>query len=254
MSVTGAPDDQPGGGPMRVGPSLADIQGGHFALSAVLAALYNRDVNGGQGQHIDIALLDSIVASISHYASCYLIGREVPIRRGNEGNGGMPQRTFVCSDQTIVIVIGNDKQFVRFCSVIGMPELAKDVRFEKNVDRGLNRKALAEIIDPVIATWHSADLLENLELSGVPCGPVNDLCQVFNDPQIKWRGMEVNVSHGLSQSGTIGLVANPMKFSDTPITEYRTPPMLGEHNNEVLEGVLGLSRKEIEDLRAAGAI
>ncbi|NYT79300.1 CoA transferase [Alcaligenaceae bacterium] len=254
MSVTGAADDQPGAGPMKVGPSLADIQAGHFTLSAILAALYHRDVNGGQGQHIDIALLDSIVASISHYSSHYLIGREVPIRRGNEGNGGMPQRTFMCADQVIVIVIGNDDQFVRFCRLIGMPELANDPRFEKNLGRGLNRKALAEILDPIIATWKSDELLTRLEQNGVPCGPVNDLRQVFDDQQIKWRAMEVRVPHPLSQSGEVSMVANPVKFSETPITEYLAPPMLGQHSEEVLSDVLGLTREEISELRVGGII
>ncbi|MGE4336049.1 MAG: CaiB/BaiF CoA transferase family protein [Pigmentiphaga sp.] len=254
MSVTGVAEGQPGAGPMKVGPSLADIQAGHFALSAILAALYHRDVNGGQGQHIDIALLDSVVASISHYASHYLVGREVPIRRGNEGNGGMPQRTFACADQVIVIVIGNDEQFRRFCRVLDMPDLATDPRFEKNLGRGLNRKALAEILDPIIANWQSADLLASLERSGVPCGPVNDLRQVFDDPHLQSRGMEVRVPHPLAESGTVDMVANPVKFSGTPITSYQAPPMLGEHNEAVLSEILGLSRAQIEALRETNVI
>lgn len=254
MSVTGVAEGLPGAGPMKVGPSLADIQAGHFTLSAVLAALYHRDVSGGQGQHIDIALLDSIVASISHYSSHYLLSREVPVRRGNEGNGGMPQRTFSCADQVIVIVIGNDEQFVRFCRVIGTPELAVDPRFEKNLGRGLNRKALAEIMDPIVAEWKAEDLLAELEKNGVPCGPVNDLSQVFDDPQVRHREMEVRAPHVLSKTGEVSMVRNPVRFSETPVTEYRAAPLLGEHNDDVLINILGRTKADVDRLRAEDVI
>lgn len=250
MSVTGLPDEQPGGGPMKVGPSLADIQAGHFALSAILAALYHRDVNKGEGQHIDIALMDSLIASISHYSCHYLLGREVPRRRGNEGNGGMPQRTFQCADQTIVIVIGNDEQFVRFCEVMGVPALSRDPRFERNVSRGANRVELAAILEPLVRQRKAATLLAELESAEVPCGPVNDLKQVFEDEQVIARGMEVRVPHAVSVTGSVTMVANPVKFSGTPITDYVAPPQLGEHTDEVLRSVLGASDATIADLRA----
>lgn len=254
MSVTGLPDHLPGGGPMKVGPSLADMQAGHFALSAILAALYHRDAQGGTGQHIDIALLDSLVASMSHYACHYLTSGQVPVRRGNEGNGGMPQRVFRCADKDIVIVIGNDEQFVRFCAVVEMPGLVGDSRFRKNVDRGLNRTELADILDPAILAWKGDALLAALEASGVPCGPVNDLEQVFADAQIKERGMEISVSHPLSASGFVRMVANPMKFSATPIESYRAPPQLGADGDYVLKDILKMTAPQIEALRDARAI
>jgi len=249
MSVTGNPPDAPGGGPMKTGPSLADIMSGHFALSAILAALYHRDVNGGQGQHIDVALLDSVIACNSHYTSQYLVSGQVPVRRGTEGNGGMPSRLFACADGDIVVVAGNDAQYVRMCDALQRPELATDPRFVNNVARVHNRRQLAEVFEPIFAQWKVAAVLEALERAGVPAGPVYDLRQVFDDPQVRERGMAVTVDHATSRNGKVNLVAHPVKYSATPVTRYQAPPRLGEHTESVLADVLGLDATTIAGLR-----
>ena len=248
MSVNGLPDGVPGGGPMKIGPSLADILGGNFALSAILAALYHRDANGGQGQHLDVSLLDSTIAATSHYASHYLVSGDVPVRRGTEGNGGMPSRLFNCADQDIVIVVGNDEQFVRFCSVLGRPELATDPLFEKNVSRVRNRRELATTFEPLIAKWQSADLLQAMERVGVSAGPVYNMKQVFDDPHVRSRGLVKEVDHPLSSTGTVSMVGNPVKYSGTPVTRYCAPPRVGEHTVEVLSQTLGIDEPTLREL------
>lgn len=254
MSVTGLPDELAGGAPMKTGPSLADILAGQFALSAILTALYQRDANGGTGQHIDIALLDAMIAAMSHYASHYLVSGDVPIRRGTEGNGGMPSRLFRCADQDIVIVCGNDEQFVRLCEVLGRPELARDPKLEKNVLRVKNRHYLAAVFEPIIATWQGAELLAALECVGVPAGPVYNLQQVFADQHVQSRGMVVDLPHDNAEGGKLRIVANPVKFSSMPTTEYRRPPGAGQHTREILADVLGMDDEQIEGLKASGAV
>lgn len=254
MSVTGLPDDVPGGGPMKTGPSLADIIAGQYAAYAIQAALYARDINGAPGQHIDVALLDALIASTSHYASQYLVSGEVPVRRGTEGNGGMPSRMFSCADGNIMIVAGNNEQYARFCAVLGHPELATDDRFAEIHLRVVNRRALGEAFEPLVATWKVRDLLDALDEAGVPAGPINDLAQVFADPHVQARGMCVESRHPLATDGKVRMVANPVKFSETPITDYRAPPSQGEHTDSVLGELLGMDVAAIQVLREKGAI
>jgi crotonobetainyl-CoA:carnitine CoA-transferase CaiB-like acyl-CoA transferase len=254
MSVTGLPDGEPGGGPMKTGPSLADILAGHYSVSAILAALYHRDLHSGEGQHIDVSLLDSTIAAMSHYASHYLVGGELPVRRGTEGNGGMPSRLFRCADEDIVIVAGNNEQYARLCEVLGCPEAVADERFATVALRGRNRKALGAILEPRIAAWKSQELLETLERAGVPAGPVYNLAQVFDDPHVRSRGIVVEAVRPGSASGSVRMVAHPVKFSATPVSRYRAPPSIGQHTREVLGEVLGLGEAEIGRLAAAGAI
>ncbi|MNF42178.1 Succinyl-CoA:(R)-benzylsuccinate CoA-transferase subunit BbsF [compost metagenome] len=254
MSVTGLPDDVPGGGPMKTGPSLADILAGQYAAYAVQAALYARDVNGAPGQHIDIALLDALIASTSHYASQYLVSGEVPVRRGTEGNGGMPSRMFRCADGDIMIVAGNNEQYVRFCAVLGHPELATDERFAEIPLRVVNRRALGEVFEPLVATWKVLDLLQALDEAGVPAGPINSLEQVFADPHVQVRGMCVESPHPLAADGKVRMVANPVKFSATPIVDYKAPPRQGEHTDNVLGELLGMDAAQIQALRDKGVI
>lgn len=249
MSVTGMPDS-----PMKTGPSLADILAGQFALSAIMNALYHRDMHSGEGQHIDVSLLDSVIASMSHYASHYLISGEVPFRRGTEGNGGMPARLYRCANQDIMIVAGNNDQFARLCQVLGCPEAADDPDFSTSVLRGMNRQRLAEIMEPLIVARNSADLLQALEEAGVPAGPVNDLDQVFNDPHVKARGMEITAESTNSAATLVRMVAHPVKYSATPVDSYTAPPTLGQHTREVLTDVLGLSNDEINQLATASVI
>lgn len=249
MSITGLPDEAPGGGPMKTGPSLADILAGQYAAYAIQAALYARDVNGAPGQHIDIALLDALIASTSHYASQYLVSGDIPVRRGTEGNGGMPSRMFRCVDGDIMIVAGNNEQYARFCEVLGHPELALDARFAEIPLRVVNRRALGEVFEPLVATWTVLDLLRALDEAGVPAGPINNLEQVFADPHVQERGMCVESPHASSADGKVRMVANPVKFSATPIVDYKAPPTQGEHTDRILGEWLGLDETEIQALR-----
>jgi crotonobetainyl-CoA:carnitine CoA-transferase CaiB-like acyl-CoA transferase len=254
MSITGLPDDVPGGGPMKTGPSLADILAGQYATYAIQAALYARDVNGAPGQHIDVALLDALIAATSHYASQYLVSGEVPVRRGTEGNGGMPSRMFRCSDGDIMIVAGNNEQYARFCAVLGHPELVTDERFAEIPLRVVNRRALGEVFEPLVAAWKVRDLLNALDEAGVPAGPINNLEQVFADPHVQARGMCVESRHPLAADGKVRMVANPVKFSATPITDYKAPPVQGEHTGQVLGQLLGMDADAIQKLRDKGVI
>lgn len=249
MSVTGMPDS-----PMKTGPSLADILAGQFALSAIMTALYHRDMHSGRGQHIDVSLLDSVIASMSHYASHYLVSGEVPFRRGTEGNGGMPARLYRCADQDIMISAGNNDQFARLCQVLGCPDAVDDPDFGTSVLRGVNRQRLAEVMEPLIAARNGAELLQAFEQAGVPAGPVNDMAQVFNDPHVKSRGMEVTAESAISATKVVHMVAHPVKYSDTPVDSYTAPPTLGQHTREVLGGMLGMDDDEIDRLAAASVI
>jgi crotonobetainyl-CoA:carnitine CoA-transferase CaiB-like acyl-CoA transferase len=256
MSITGNGDDMPGGGPMKTGPSLADILCGQYAASAIVAALYHRDAGseaGGEGQYIDLSLLDSMIAATSHYASQYLVSGEVPVRRGTEGNGGMPSRMFRCADRDIMIVAGNNEQYARLCQVLNHPEFATDPRFSEIALRVRNRRALGEVFEPLIAQWQSDELLLALDAAGVPAGPINDLQQVFADPHVQARGMCVEVAHPLSDEA-VKMVANPVKMSGTPIDAYAPPPMLGQHTDRVLHDLLDMSRADIDALRARKVI
>ena len=254
MSVTGLPDDVPGGGPMKTGPSLSDILAGHYTVSAILAALYHRDTVSGQGQHLDVSLLDTSIAAMSHYASHYLVGGDVPLRRGTEGNGGMPARLFRCAVAAIVIVAGNNEQFERLCRVLGCTQAAADPRFATGVLRGRNRQDLAAVLEPAIARRHAAELLAALEEAGVPAGPVYNLKQVFEDEQVRSRGLAVEAPCPGSASGCVPMVGYPVKFSATPADRHAAPPALGQHTRDVLGAVLGLDDAAIDRLAAASVI
>ena len=254
MSVTGYPDAE-GGAPVKTGPSLADFIGGQFAAIGVIAALYQRDVQqgpGGHGQQVDIALLDSVIASLTHYTAQYLATGEVPVRRGTQGNGGLPSQMFPCRDGAVMVVCGNDEQYRRFCAALNCPELGEDPRFVSNQKRVQHRRELTETFDAITRQWVQADLLAALERVGVPAGPIYDLEQVFEDPQVRHRGMAVEVPHPLS--GSVKLAANPIRFSQTPITTYAAPPTLGQHTGEVLKGLLGIGDDELARLAASGVV
>ena len=174
MSVTGHIDGEPGAGPMKVGPSIVDYMTGMNTSIGILAALYHRKANGGEGQHIDVCLLDTVIASLSHYAQIYLVNGNTPPRRGTWGNGGMPAGVFRCTDGELMLVVGNDGQFQRTCAVLGEPELANDPRFVKNNDRVVHGKEIMAIFAGLFLKKPVANWLEELEKAGVPCGPVND--------------------------------------------------------------------------------
>ena len=253
MAVSGAPDHLAGGGPMRSGLSIVDILTSHYGTVAILAALNHRDrTPGGKGQYIDLALLDSMVATLSHRGIQYLISGKTSPRRGNVGGGGSPSQAFRCSDGQIVLTVGNDLQWRRFCEAIGEPALAAEPKFMKATSRIENRDLLTPTLEAKFATSTKAYWLDVLGRADIPSGPVNELDEVFADPQVRARGMVVPVAHPVSP--TLPLIANPIRFAETPLNRYDAPPLLGEHTEAVLRDVLGCTDDEIRALKQANAI
>ncbi|CAN5327497.1 CaiB/BaiF CoA-transferase family protein [soil metagenome] len=252
MSCIGRPDHEPGGGPMRTGLSITDVITSLYADIAVVAALYSREARGGQGEHIDIALLDSTVAAMSHYAMSYLISGNVPARRGNGGNGGVPSQVFHCSDGAIMLTVGNDGQFVRFCGALGVPQLAADPRFSLGVERIRHRDTLVPMLEGIFLTRDKQHWLDALVAVDIPVGPINDMAAVFADPQVRHRGLRRAVDG--DAFGAVDLVANPIRYARDPIERYDAPPLLGEHTAAVLSRLLGLDAQGLESLRAKAVI
>lgn len=246
MSVTGEPQ----GTPMKAGVALADVMTGLYACNAVQAALLHREQTG-VGQHIDMALLDVQVATLANQAMNYLVGGQPPARLGNAHPNIVPYEAFPTADGHIILAVGNDSQFAKFCDLAGAPELAGNPAFETNALRVENRADLTPLVAELMSHHGSDWWLENLSAKGVPCGPINTLDQVFDDEQVRHRRMQIELEH--PQVGPVPGVANPVKFSETPI-EYRSaPPTLGQHTDEVLAG-LGLAAEEIAQLKAGKVI
>lgn len=252
MSVTGHMDGEPGEGPMKVGPSIVDYMTGMNTSIAILSALYHRDANGGVGQRLDVCLFDTVIASLSHWLQIFLVNGKTPPRRGTWGNGGMPAGVFRCTDGELMLVVGNDGQFQRTCAVLGEPELANDKRFLKNNDRVVHGKEIMAIFAGLFLKKPVAYWLEKLEEAGVPSGPINNFEQVFADPHVQSRGMRVKTRHKFQPE--LSLIRNALTFSETPITEYRAPPLLGENTAEVLGEKLGYDAAKIESLKKQGVI
>jgi crotonobetainyl-CoA:carnitine CoA-transferase CaiB-like acyl-CoA transferase len=246
MSFTGERDDVAGGGPQKVGVAIADLMTGMYSTVAILAALHERK-SSGLGQYIDMALLDTQVAWLANQNTNFLIGGEPPRRMGNAHPNIVPYQTFPTRDGDLILAIGNDSQFVKFCIAAGLPHIAADPRFVDNVARVAHRDACVSAIAPAMREKTTADWISTLEPLGVPCGPINRLDQVYADPQVQHRGMKINVSHPLA--GEIPLVANPIKYSRTPVSQNTPPPLLGEHTEEILAEVLGKSAADLEALR-----
>lgn len=251
MSVSGHPEGEPGGGPLKVGISIVDIITSYNATIAILAALRHRD-SGGGGQAIDISLLDCGIASLTHFAQNYLITGEVPERRGNGGYGGIPSQAFMCADRQIFVVVGNDSQYARFCKAIDRPDLLTDERFCTGPLRIANRKVIVPILDAVFLERPADYWVSALDEVGVPVTRVNDIEQVFEEPQVKAREMRLEVPH--AAAGSLPIVANPLRFSASPIDHYSAPPELGEHTDRILGSLLGMDANEIARLRDAHAI
>jgi crotonobetainyl-CoA:carnitine CoA-transferase CaiB-like acyl-CoA transferase len=251
MSVSGLPDGVPGGGPMKVGVSMIDILAGLYAGNAILAALHQRDQTTGKGTHIDMALLDCGVAALSHYVQNYLVSGNIPDRRGNGGFGGIPSQSFHCSDGDIFIVASTVKQFRALAKVTGMPELAEDPRFSTVQARICNRDALLTILDEVLVTRPVEDWLEALEAADVPVSPVNDVAAVFDNPQVKHRGLLQSVMHPVA--GRIDVLRSPIRMSGADISLPTPPPGVGEHTDDVLRE-LGYAETQIDAMRADRAI
>jgi crotonobetainyl-CoA:carnitine CoA-transferase CaiB-like acyl-CoA transferase len=256
MSVTGERDDRPGGGPQKVGVAVADLFTGLYATVAIQAALRHAE-RTGIGQHIDMALLDAQVAMLANLGANYLVrGREdgkVPGRAGNAHVNIVPYQVFeVAPDaqgqiQYIILAVGNDGQFVKFCEVAGLPELAQDERFARNQNRVRHRDALVPQLEAVMKTRSKADWLGALEAAKVPCGPINNLAEVFADPQVQHRGMVQHWSHPLADQ--VDLVASPIKLSATPVRNDLPPPLLGEHTEGVLADWIDCTPERLSELR-----
>jgi len=250
MSVTGERDDLPGGGPQKVGVAVADLFTGMYATVAILAALRHRDATG-EGQVIDMALLDTQVAMLANLGANYLVTRQAPKRAGNAHQNIVPYQVFEVADGHLILAVGNDGQFERFCSVAGCPELAADARFAKNAGRVRERATLVPLLAEVMRQRTRADWLTALEAAKVPCGPINGLDDVFADPQVNARAMTAVMAH--PHHDRLELVASPIKMSATPPRLRLPPPLLGQHTDEVLAEI-GLEAGQIAALRAAGVV
>ena len=254
MSVTGEPDGAPGGGPQRAGVPIADIITGMYASIAICAALAHRDAQGpkGEGQHLDLALLDSQIALLAYQNTNYFSTGKPPGRIGNLHPNIVPYQPFKSKDGEVIVACGNDNLFRKFCEAADCMDLANDPRFATNGKRVENRKVLTELIQKIFVKKTTAEWLPLLEAAGVPNGPINDVAQVFEEPQVKARGVKLELEH--AAAGKIPLVASPMRFSGTPL-EYRlAPPVLGQHTDEVLEKLLDLDAAAVARLRADGVI
>jgi crotonobetainyl-CoA:carnitine CoA-transferase CaiB-like acyl-CoA transferase len=251
MSLTGRAEDEDGAGPVKAGVALTDILTGLYSTCAILAALAHRD-QGGPGQHIDMALLDVQVACLANQAMNYLTTGVSPRRLGNAHPNIVPYQDFPTADGDFILTVGNDSQFRKFAEVAGHPFWAEDPRFASNKARVAHRAELIPLIRQATVFKTTAEWVTALEQAGVPCGPINDIAQVFADPQVQSRGLKVELPHSLG--GTVPQVASPIRLSATPV-EYRSaPPLLGEHTLEVLTKVLGLSNAEVKALREAGVL
>jgi len=250
MSVTGERDDLPGGGPQKVGVAVADLFTGMYATVAILAALRHRD-RAGEGQVVDMALLDTQVAMLANLGANYLVTKQAPKRAGNAHQNIVPYQVFEVADGHLILAVGNDGQFEKFCAVAGCPELAADPRFAKNADRVRHRALLVPLLAERLRTRPRAEWLAALEAAKVPCGPINGLDDVFADPQVNERAMTVTLPHPLA--GQVELVASTMKLSATPPTARRAPPLLGQHTDEVLAEI-GLGAERIAELRRSGIV
>jgi formyl-CoA transferase len=251
MSVTGEPDDRPGGGPQRAGVPMIDIMTGLYASTAILAALRHRD-RTGQGQHVDLALLDVMVSALSYFGVSHLSTGRVPERTGTRNAVTHPSGIYDCRDGQIMIIVGTDEQYRRLCATLGLPDLARDPRFGSSPDRVANAAALDAAIAPALAARTQADCLAAFEAVGVPAGPINDLAHVFADEHVRQRGDIVSFDH--PDLGPIDCLASPMRLSATPVRYDHRPAMLGEHTRQVLRDRLGLSDQALDALQAKGAI
>ncbi len=250
MSITGEADDKPGGGPQKAGVAVADLMTGMYAVCAIMAALIHRQ-SSGEGQHIDLALLDTQVAWLANQNMNYLISGNSPTRQGTSHPNIVPYQAIEASDGYFMVAVGNDHQFQRFCSVIGRSDLAEDCRFKTNAGRVNHREALLAVLEPILRTATCQHWLTALEAESVPSAPINNIEQVFADPQIQSRNLLQTLQH--PNLGRIPQVANPVKFSKTPIHYHRPPPQLGESSCEILKDN-GFSDAQIKRLIQLGVV
>ncbi|MCW5663153.1 MAG: CoA transferase [Piscinibacter sp.] len=247
MSITGRPDGEAGGGPLKVGVALTDVMTGLYAAVAVLAALQRRHVSG-TGQHVDLALLDVQVAALANQASNFLVGGRVPQRMGNAHPSIVPYQDFPTADGHMIVTVGNDSQFASFCGVLGRADWARDERYATNPQRVRHRDALVAAIGEITRTRRTDDWIAAMEAANVPCGPINTLDRVFDNEQVRARGLRVELPH--QEASAVPLVANPIRLSESPVAYRSAPPTLGQHCEEVLRDWLGLEPEAIAALRA----
>lgn len=245
MSLTGQRDSD-GGVPTKAGVGIADVMCGMYAANAVLAALHVRNQTG-EGQYIELSLLDTQVSWLINQGTAYLTDRNVPGRLGNGHPSIVPYETFPAADKQFILAVGNDKQFAKFLEIAGRPELLKDDRFPTNVARVKNREYVVGVLSEITRTKTADEWLALLASNAVPCGPVNNLKEVFDDPQIKHREMEIAMDHETADGGKVHLIGNPIKMDATPVTYRNPPPRVGQHSAEILQQ-LGYSDDEINEL------
>ena len=248
MSITGERDDLPGGGPQKAGIAVTDVLTGLYACIAINAAIVHRE-RTGQGQCIDMALMDTLVAFNANQILNYWCSGDIPRRWGNAHINICPYQVFATSDGHLILAVGNDSQFRNFCKAAGREELSEDARFRTNPDRLKNRDLLVPIVEAIMRGRSKSAWVSALEAAGVPCGPINNMQEVFENPQVRHRRLRVEIPH---PAGSVPTVASPMRFSETPVTYDVPPPMLGQHTDEILQGLLGMSAQQIAELRERG--
>lgn len=251
MDITGRPDEEPGGEPMKVGVAVVDLFTGMYAATSILSALIGRS-RTGEGAWIDVALMDVQVSMLANQAMNYLTSGQSPQRMGNSHPNIVPYQAFSTADGHIILAVGNDGQFRRFCKVAGVPDLALDKRFASNRSRVQNRKLLVSNIESLIRAKPTLFWLEALEREGVPCGPINSIEQVFADPQVQHRGLKVAMPH--EEAGEVNLVSNPVRFNNNPMNADTPPPRLGEHTESVLSELFPDRNGFLDSLRNKGVI
>jgi formyl-CoA transferase len=251
MSITGERDGQPGAGPQKVGIAITDVLTGMYASVAILAALTHRE-RTGEGQYIDAALLDTIVAFNANQICSYFASGKIPQRYGNAHAQVVPYEVFPTADGHIILAVGNDSQFASFCQAAGCPELAEEARFKTNPARIVHRGELIPLIAEIMRTRTKREWIELLEAANVPCGPINNMKEVFEDPQVQHRQLRLEMQHSLGCAAS--MVRSPLRLSETPV-EYRiAPPILGQHTEAVLKGLLGKSTEELARLKASAIV
>ena len=251
MSITGMPDGEPGAGPVKSGIAITDLLTGMYATSAILAALEHRNVSG-EGQYIDISLLDCVVTINSYQAINYFLSGKVPQRMGNAHSNMVPYQVFRCKEGDVIVAVGNDTQYAAFCGVIGRPDLAEDARFTTAAQRNRNRETLIPQIAEAMLARTMTEWVTLMEAANVPCGPIYNMKQVLEDPQVRHRDMQLVLEHNSGSKAPS--LANPIRFSDTPIRYQRSAPTLGEHTDRVLQDMLAFSAETIDALREQGVI
>jgi crotonobetainyl-CoA:carnitine CoA-transferase CaiB-like acyl-CoA transferase len=249
MSITGDPE----GAPMKVGVGIADVMTGMYASTAILAALRHRD-STGDGQHIDTCLLDTQVSWLINEGTNYLVSGKIPVKLGNEHPNIVPYKVFATSDGHVILAVGNDRQFQDWCNAAGAEGLMADPRYKTNPLRIANRESLYKVMPAFMKNKTTEEWLADLAERNVPCSPVNNIEQVFDDPHVKYRGMQIEMDHHTAGSGKVPLIGNPVKMSGTPPQYRLPPPTLGEHTGKLLDELLGFNESEIKALRDEGII